>query len=64
VGERTDGAQRIDGSTAFMDFGFRLAWRDAFGGRLASTPTFRAEFVRNGNTLALTSCRIEGSPRL
>jgi hypothetical protein len=64
VGEREDGPERLEGSTASMDFGFRLAWKDAFGGRLASSPTFRADFVKNGNTLALSSCRIVGSPRL
>jgi hypothetical protein len=64
VGERKDGVQRIEESTAFMDFGFRLAWKDAFGGRLSSSPMFRAEFARNGNRLDLTSCRIRGSPRL
>jgi hypothetical protein len=47
-----------------MEFGFRLAWKDAFGGRLASQPTFRAEFVKNDDGFDLTSCRIVGSPHL
>jgi hypothetical protein len=64
VGEREDGAQRLDGSRATMDFGFRLSWKDAFGGRLRSEPVFRAEFVKNGDRLDLASCRIVGSPKL
>ena len=64
VGERQDGTQRIGGGTASMEFGFRLAWKDAFGGRLASQPTFRAEFVKNDDGFDLTSCRIVGSPHL
>jgi hypothetical protein len=64
VGEREDGAQRIGSATASMEFGFRLSWKDAFGGRLNSQPVFRAEFTRNGGQLDMTSCRIVGSPRL
>jgi hypothetical protein len=47
-----------------MDFGFRMTWKDAFGGRLSSQPVFRAEFVRNGGSLVMSSCRIINSPRL
>jgi hypothetical protein len=64
VGAREDGAQRIEGRTGSMDFGFRLAWKDAFGGRLTSNLLFRAEFVEHENQLDLTSCRIVGSPKL
>jgi hypothetical protein len=64
VGEREDGAQRLEGSNPTMDFGFRLSWKDSFGGRLRSEPVFRAEFVKNGDKLDLSSCRIVGSPKL
>jgi uncharacterized protein YjdB len=64
VGEREDGAQRIDSDSAAMDFSFRLTWKDAFGGRLSSRPIFRAEFARNGNSWDMASCRIIGSPKL
>ena len=64
IGERKDGAQRIDAAQAAMEFSFQLSWKDAFGGRLRSEPVFRAEFVRNGAAWDLSSCRIVGSPRL
>ena len=64
VGARVDGAQRVDEGSATMDFGFRMTWKDAFGGRLSSQPVFRAEFTRNGNALDLSSCRIVNSPKL
>jgi hypothetical protein len=64
VSQREDGAQRINDSTAAMDFSFRLTWKDAFGGRLSSQPVFRAEFAKNGNSWDLSSCRIVGSPNL
>jgi hypothetical protein len=64
VGEREDGAQRFGSTTATMEFTFRLAWKDAFGGRHASRPIFRAELTRNGDNFALSSCRITGSPEL
>jgi uncharacterized protein YjdB len=64
VGERRDGAQQLDGASPSMRFGFRLSWKDAFGGRLSSAPEFRAEFVRAGGNLELSSCRIIGSPKL
>jgi uncharacterized protein YjdB len=64
VGERQDGPQQLDGASPWMRFGFRLSWKDAFGGRLSSEPEFRAEFVRAGGNLELSSCRIIGSPRL
>ena len=64
VGEREDGAQRIGSATASMEFGLRLSWKDAFGGRLTSHPVFRVEFVKDGTTLDLSSCRIIGTPDL
>jgi len=64
VGTREDGDQRIGTTSATMDFGFRLAWKDSFGGRLTSRPVFRAEFVKNGETFGLSSCRIVGAPEL
>jgi uncharacterized protein YjdB len=64
VGVREDGAQRIGSTKASMEFGFRLAWKDAFGGRLASHPVFRAEFDKSPQGFILSSCRIVGSPRL
>jgi Bacterial Ig-like domain (group 2) len=64
VGEREDGAQRIGATTASMEFAIRLAWKDAFGGRLASRPVFRAEFVKNGDKFDLASCQMVGSPEL
>ncbi|HYF39742.1 MAG TPA: hypothetical protein VD930_08650 [Gemmatimonadales bacterium] len=64
VGERRDGAQQLDGASPSMRFGFRLTWKDAFGGRLSSDPEFQAEFVRAGGNLELSSCRIVGSPKL
>jgi hypothetical protein len=64
VGEREDGVQRVEDTTAATDFSFRLTWKDAFGGRLSSRPVFRAEFTRNGSGWDLSSCRIIGSPKL
>ena len=64
VGEREDGAQRMGSGTASMEFGFRLSWKDAFGGRLTSRPVFRVDFVKDGSRLNLTSCRIIGTPDL
>jgi len=64
VGEREDGAQRIGSATASMEFGFQLSWKDAFGGRLTSRPVFRVDFVKDGSTLNLSSCRIVGTPDL
>jgi len=64
VGEREDGAQRMGSATASMEFGFRLSWKDAFGGRLTSRPVFRVDFVKDGSRLDLTSCRIIGTPDL
>jgi uncharacterized protein YjdB len=64
VGARIDGDQRVDESSAAMDFGFRMTWKDAFGGRLSSQPVFRAEFARNGGSLVMSSCRIINSPKL
>ena len=64
VGEREDGAQRLDTDSASMEFGFRLSWKDAFGGHLSSRPVFRAEFTESGGNLDLASCRIVNSPKL
>jgi hypothetical protein len=64
VGARIDGAQRLDETSAAMDFGFRMTWKDAFGGRISSQPVFRAEFSMNGGAPTLSSCRIINSPRL
>jgi serine/threonine protein kinase/uncharacterized protein YjdB len=64
VGEREEGGQRVQEGAATMDFGFRLTWKDAFGGRLSSRPVFRAEFNRNGDSMDLSSCRIVGEPKL
>ena len=64
VGEREDGVQRIGSATASMEFGFRLSWKDSFGGRLTSHPVFRVDFVKDGSNLDLSSCRIIGTPDL
>ncbi len=64
IGEREDGEQRLDTSSPSMEFGFRLSWRDSFGGRLNSQPLFRAEFTETGGNLELASCRIVNSPKL
>jgi hypothetical protein len=64
VGEREDGSQHIGTGSASMDFSFRLSWKDSFGGRLSSHPTFRSEFVREGGRVDMSSCRIIGSPKL
>ncbi len=64
VGERIDGARQIGTERARAEFSLHLAWRDAFGGRLGSDPVFRAEFARDGNRWAMSSCRIVGSPKL
>jgi len=64
IGDRNDSPPRIDAAGASMEFKFRMTWKDAFGGRLSSEPTFRAEFTRSGDQLYLTSCRIVGSARL
>ena len=65
VGEREDGAQRLESGSASMEFAFRLSWKDAFGGHLRSRPVFRAEFREiAGGKLDLASCRIVNSPKL
>jgi uncharacterized protein YjdB len=64
VGEKVNGERKIGREVATMDFSFELSWKDAFGGRLSSQPTLRAEFDRSGNRWRLTSCRIVGSPKL
>ncbi len=64
VGEREDGAQRLENGSASMEFGFQLSWKDSFGGRLSSRPVFRAEFTDSGGKLSLASCRIVNSPKL
>jgi hypothetical protein len=64
IGVRRDGVPQIDRTTATMDFGFALSWKDAFGGHLRSEPWFRGEFTREGKEIRLFSCRMVGSPRL
>jgi serine/threonine protein kinase len=64
VGKRVDGAREMGTRAAAAEFSFRLAWRDAHGGRLSSQPIFRAEFARGSDGWAMSSCRIVGSPKL
>ncbi|HEU5039687.1 MAG TPA: Ig-like domain-containing protein, partial [Gemmatimonadales bacterium] len=64
VGERVDGEWKIEPRTASLDFSFRLTWRDEAGGRRGTEPVFRAEFARQGNRWAMSSCRIVGTPEL
>ncbi len=64
VGEKVNGERKIGREVATMDFSFELSWKDAFGGRLSSQPTLRAEFDRSDKRWRMTSCRIVGSPRL
>ncbi|MBA3319374.1 MAG: protein kinase [Gemmatimonadales bacterium] len=64
VGRRVNGAKEIGATAAAAEFSFRLAWRDALGGRLSSQPIFRAEFIQNPDGWAMSSCRIVGSPKL
>ena len=64
VGKRVDGAREIGARAAAAEFSFRLVWRDSHGGRLSSQPIFRAEFARDPDGWAMSSCRIVGSPKL
>jgi eukaryotic-like serine/threonine-protein kinase len=64
VGERIDRAPELGTESAAMEFSFRLSWKDAFGGHLASQPVFRAELTRKGDEWEISSCRIVGSPKL
>ncbi|HEY7613575.1 MAG TPA: protein kinase [Gemmatimonadales bacterium] len=64
VGRRVDGVRELGARTAAAEFSFRLTWRDSYGGRLSSQPIFRAEFARDQDEWALSSCRIVGSPKL
>jgi eukaryotic-like serine/threonine-protein kinase len=64
VGKRVDGAREIGAGAAAAEFSFRLVWRDSHGGRLSSQPIFRAEFARDPDGWAMSSCRIVGSPKL
>jgi hypothetical protein len=64
VGRRVDGVRELGSRRAAAEFSFRLTWRDSYGGRLSSQPIFRAEFTREGDDWALSSCRIVGSPKL
>jgi uncharacterized protein YjdB len=64
VGERIDGTRQLSTQAAAMEFSFPLVWKDAFGGRLASRPVFRAEFAKNGDEWQISSCRIVGSPKI
>ena len=64
VGKRVDGIREMGANAAAAEFSFRLQWRDSHGGRLSSQPIFRAEFARDPDGWAMSSCRIVGSPRL
>jgi len=64
VGEKENGTQRLEALSPFMEFGFRLSWKDAFGGHLSSQPVFRAVFERDGRDVRIVSCRIVNSPKL
>jgi hypothetical protein len=64
VGRRVDGVRELGSNRAAAEFSFRLTWRDSYGGRLSSQPIFRAEFTREADDWALSSCRIVGSPKL
>jgi hypothetical protein len=64
VGDRVDGPRELGTETAATEFSFRLAWRDAFGGRLTSQPVFRVELVKKGSQWEVSSCRIKGTPKL
>ncbi len=64
VGRRVDGARELGARAAAAEFSLRLEWRDAMGGRLSSTPIFRAEFGRRADGWTMSSCRIVGSPKL
>jgi hypothetical protein len=64
VGRRVDGVRELGSRNAAAEFSFRLTWRDSYGGRLSSQPIFRAEFTRDADDWALSSCRIVGSPKL
>jgi hypothetical protein len=64
VGKRVDSPRQLGPDAAAMEFSFPLVWKDAFGGRLSSSPVFRAEFAKKGNEWEISSCRMVGSPRL
>jgi uncharacterized protein YjdB len=64
VGQKVNGERRMGVEAATMDFSFQLSWKDAFGGRLSSQLTLRADFAGSGDRWRLASCRIVGSPRL
>ncbi len=64
VGKRVDGVREMSATAAAAEFSFRLAWRGTHGGQLSSQPIFRAEFSRDTNGWAMSSCRIVGSPQL
>lgn len=57
VGERIDHAPVLGPESAYIEFGVPLRWREPSGPR-ASTPVFRAEFVRAAGRWELSSCRI------
>jgi len=57
VGERIDHAPVMGLESASIEFGVPLMWREPAGQR-ASTPVFRAEFVRAAGSWELSSCRI------
>jgi uncharacterized protein YjdB len=57
VGERIDHAPVLGVESASVEFGVPLTWREPAGQR-ASTPVFRAVFVRAAGRWELSSCRI------
>jgi hypothetical protein len=57
VGERIDHAPVVGVESASVEFGVPLTWREPAGQR-ASTPVFRAVFVRAADRWELSSCRI------
>jgi uncharacterized protein YjdB len=57
VGERIDHAPVVGVESASVEFGVPLTWREPAGQR-ASTPVFRAVFVRAAGRWELSSCRI------
>jgi serine/threonine protein kinase/uncharacterized protein YjdB len=64
VGAKVNGERRMGDEAATMDFSFQLSWKDAFGGRLSSQLTLRADFAGSGDRWRMASCRIVGSPKL
>ena len=57
VGERIDHSPVVGLESASVEFGVPLSWFEPAGQR-ASTPVFRAEFVRAAGRWELSTCRI------